>query len=62
MEKNDMENSSNQQLVNKIESLKEEINLLKEENSKTKRNLMWKVRKLEKDKVLTENEKNPIRT
>jgi proteasome regulatory subunit len=57
MEKNDMENSSNQQLVNKIESLKEEINLLKEENSKTKRNLMWKVRKLEKDKVLTENEK-----
>ncbi|MCC7554448.1 MAG: proteasome-activating nucleotidase [Methanobacteriaceae archaeon] len=52
-----MENSSNQQLVNKIESLKEEINLLKEENSKTKRNLMWKVRKLEKDKVLTENEK-----
>ncbi|MDL2271095.1 proteasome-activating nucleotidase, partial [Methanobrevibacter sp. OttesenSCG-928-I08] len=46
-----------QQLLSKIDTLKEEINLLKEENSKTKRNLMWKVRKLEKDKVLTENEK-----
>ena len=55
MENNDMENPS--ALLNKIESLKEEINLLKEDNSKTKRNLMWKVRKLEKDKVLTENEK-----
>ncbi|WP_409201066.1 proteasome-activating nucleotidase [Methanobrevibacter sp. DSM 116169] len=52
-----MENSSQQQLLSKIETLKEELNLLKEENSKTKRNLMWKVRKLEKDKVLTENEK-----
>ncbi|MDR2544476.1 MAG: proteasome-activating nucleotidase [Methanobrevibacter sp.] len=31
--------------------------MLKEENTKTKRNLMWKVRKLEKDKVFTENEK-----
>ncbi|MDR1820203.1 MAG: proteasome-activating nucleotidase [Methanobrevibacter sp.] len=31
--------------------------MLKEENTKTKRNLMWKVRKLEKDKVSTENEK-----
>jgi len=41
----------------KIEELKDEVNLLKEENTKTKRNLMWKVRKLEKDKVLTENEK-----
>lgn len=40
-----------------IESLEEEIALLKEENTKTKRNLMWKIRKLEKDKILTENEK-----
>lgn len=40
-----------------IEELQKEINLLKAENSKTKRNLMWKVRKLEKDKILTENEK-----
>ncbi len=51
-----MEDSS-QALLMKIEELKDELNLLKEENSKTKRNLMWKVRKLEKDKVLTENEK-----
>lgn len=50
-----MENS--QSLLNKIEDLKKEIRMLKEENTKTKRNLMWKVRKLEKDKVLTENEK-----
>ena len=41
----------------KIEDLKKEIKILKEENTKTKRNLMWKVRKLEKDKVLIENEK-----
>ena len=40
-----------------IESLEKEIALLKEENTKTKRNLMWKIRKLEKDKILTENEK-----
>ncbi|OWT32592.1 proteasome-activating nucleotidase [Methanobrevibacter sp. 87.7] len=45
------------ELLSKIEELKDEVNLLKEENTKTKRNLMWKVRKLEKDKVLTENEK-----
>jgi len=50
-----MENS--QTLLNKIEDLKKEVRMLKEENTKTKRNLMWKVRKLEKDKVLTENEK-----
>jgi len=50
-----MENS--QSLLNKIEDLKKEVRMLKEENTKTKRNLMWKVRKLEKDKVLTENEK-----
>lgn len=50
-----MENS--QSLLNKIENLKKEIRMLKEENTKNKRNLMWKVRKLEKDKVLTENEK-----
>jgi proteasome regulatory subunit len=51
-----MENSS-QSLPNKIEDLKKEVRMLKEENTKTKRNLMWKVRKLEKDKILTENEK-----
>ena len=39
------------------EELQKEIDLLKAENTKTKRNLMWKVRKLEKDKILTENEK-----
>ena len=51
---NDLENSSKEQLVEKVESMQEEI---KEENSKAKSNLMWKVRKLEKDKVLIENEK-----
>ncbi len=51
-----MDNSS-QSLQNKIEDLKKEVRMLKEENTKTKRNLMWKVRKLEKDKVLNENEK-----
>ncbi len=44
-------------ILKKIEELKKEIRILKEENIKTKRNLMWKVRKLEKDKVLVENEK-----
>ncbi len=48
---------SSQALLMKIEELKDELNLQREENTKTKRNLMWKVRKLEKDKVLTENEK-----
>ncbi|KZX16246.1 ATP-dependent zinc metalloprotease FtsH [Methanobrevibacter cuticularis] len=51
-----MENSS-QSLLDRVEDLKKELRILKEENTKTKRNLMWKVRKLEKDKVLTENEK-----
>jgi proteasome regulatory subunit len=51
-----MENMS-QNILKKIEDLKKEIKILKEENIKTKRNLMWKVRKLEKDKVLIENEK-----
>jgi len=51
-----MENMS-QNMMKKAEDLKKEIKLLKEENTKTKRNLMWKVRKLEKDKVLVENEK-----
>jgi len=46
-----------QNIMKKTEDLKREIKLLKEENTKTKRNLMWKVRKLEKDKVLVENEK-----
>lgn len=46
-----------QNIMKKTEDLKKEIKLLKEENTKTKRNLMWKVRKLEKDKVLVENEK-----
>lgn len=49
---NDLENSSKEQLVEKVESMQEEIDSLKEENSKAKSNLMWKVRKLEKDKVL----------
>ena len=40
-----------------IEDLKKEIRILKEDNTKNKRNLMWKVRKLEKDKVLIENDK-----
>ena len=40
-----------------LEELQKEVDLLKAENTKTKRNLMWKVRKLEKDKILTENEK-----
>ena len=42
---------------NKQENLQKEFALLKEEHTKTKRNLMWKIRKLEKDKILTENEK-----
>ena len=49
--------NSYQSHQNKIEDLKKEVQMLKEENTKTKRNLMWKVRKLEKDKILTENEK-----
>jgi len=44
-----MENSPND--LQDIEELKREIDSLREENSKTKRNLMWKVRKLEKDKI-----------
>jgi len=54
-----MENMS-PNVLKKIEDLKKEIKILKEENTKTKRNLMWKVRKLEKDKVLVENEKMRI--
>ena len=42
---NDLENSSKEQLVEKVESMQEEIDSLKEENSKAKSNLMWKVRK-----------------
>ena len=53
----DLENSSKEQLIEEIESLRDEIDLLREEKSKAKSNLMWKVRKLEKDKVLIENEK-----
>ncbi len=56
-ENNAMEASTNEELVNQIFRLEKQINSLKEENSKTKSNLMWKVRKLEKDKVLVENEK-----
>ena len=48
---NDLENSSKEQLIEKVESLQDEIDLLREEKSKAKSNLMWKVRKLEKDKV-----------
>ena len=54
---NDLENSSKEQLIEKIDDLNEEIGSLREEKSKAKSNLMWKVRKLEKDKVLIENEK-----
>jgi proteasome regulatory subunit len=53
----DLENSSKEVLIEKIESLREEVDSLREEKSKAKSNLMWKVRKLEKDKVLIENEK-----
>jgi proteasome regulatory subunit len=53
-----MENNS--QNVKKIEDLKKEVRMLKEKNSKTKRNLMWKIRKLEKDKLLIENEKTRL--
>ncbi|MBR3156587.1 MAG: proteasome-activating nucleotidase [Methanobrevibacter sp.] len=52
-----MENSSKEQLIQKVDYLQEEIDILREEKSKAKSNLMWKVRKLEKDKVLIENEK-----
>lgn len=51
-----MEESSETTVTN-IEDLKKEIRILKEDNTKNKRNLMWKVRKLEKDKVLIENDK-----
>ena len=54
---NDLENSSKEQLIEKVDDLQEEIVSLREEKSKAKSNLMWKVRKLEKDKVLIENEK-----
>ena len=54
---NDLENSSKEQLIEKVETLQDENLLLREEKSKAKSNLMWKVRKLEKDKVLIENEK-----
>ena len=52
-----LENSSKEELIEKIESLEDEITVIREEKSKAKSNLMWKVRKLEKDKVLIENEK-----
>lgn len=52
-----LEETSKQDLIEEIEAMKEELSSVKEENSKTKSNLMWKVRKLEKDKVLIENEK-----
>ncbi len=52
-----LEDTSKEELIEEIKSMKDEINSIKEENSKTKSNLMWKVRKLEKDKVLIENEK-----
>ncbi|MBC7119431.1 MAG: proteasome-activating nucleotidase [Methanobacteriaceae archaeon] len=40
-----------------MEELKKEIRALKEENAKIKRKLTWKIKKLEKDKLLVENEK-----
>lgn len=54
---NNLENSSKKDLIDEIDSMRDEINSLKDENARTKSNLMWKVRKLEKDKVLIENEK-----
>ena len=56
-EDNTLDFSSKEDLVNQIEMLEEQIKEINEENSKTKSNLMWKVRKVEKDKVLIENEK-----
>ena len=53
----DLENTSKEQLIDTVENLQNEIDLLKEENSKARSNLMFIVRKLEKDKVLIENEK-----
>ena len=53
----DLENTSKEQLIDTVENLQNEIDLLKEENSKARSNLMFKVRKLEKDKVLIENGK-----
>ena len=53
----DLENFSKEDLIEKIESLQDEVDSVREEKSKAKSNLMWKVRKLEKDKVLVENEK-----
>jgi proteasome regulatory subunit len=54
---NDLENSSKDELIKKVDNLQDEVDSLREEKSKAKSNLMWKVRKLEKDKVLIENEK-----
>ena len=54
---NNLENSSKKDLIDEIDSMRDEISSLKDENARTKSNLMWKVRKLEKDKVLIENEK-----
>ena len=54
---NDLENSSKEELIEKVDSLEDLVDSLREEKSKAKSNLMWKVRKLEKDKVLIENEK-----
>ena len=45
----DLENSSKEELIEKVESLQDEIDSIREEKSKAKSNLMWKVRKLEKD-------------
>lgn len=52
-----MDDSTTINATQRIEDLKTEIKILKEENTKTKRNLMWKLRKMEKDSVLLENEK-----
>lgn len=58
MEENmNLENSSKEQLIEQIHSMNDEMDSINEEYSKNKNNLMWKVRKLEKDKVLIENEK-----
>lgn len=52
-----MDNAYNDTTEN-VNDLKNEINHLKEKNIKTRKNLMWKIRKLEKEKLEMEMEKN----
>lgn len=52
-----LQDSSKEDLISRINEMEDEIYSIKEDNSKAKSDLMWKVRKLEKDKVMLENEK-----